>query len=227
MSDKEPVPGQPTNPLLLAADNSPTLLPLLRKDPSLAKVQDDHGYSLLHAAASYNHMDLARALKSEFDINPNIVDEDGETALFVAETVAAAQCLLEEIGVDVGVKNSEGMTAEDKIREEGEFVVVADYLKASRSSGPVNQNGSSSNHTQQNGDHPPPLPPGVKLRIGSLENEEDLGSVADPALRQRIDELSRRKDFHGEEAQRQLRELITDAVRGTDGVQREVRPRTG
>lgn len=218
-------PQPRVNPFLLAADNSPALLQLLRDDPSFVGVQDEHGYSLLHAAASYNQIDLARALKDEFGVNPNIIDEDGETALFVVETVEAAQSLLEEIGVDASLKNLTGLTAEERIREEGDFVVVADYLKETRLRSSGNPDVPPSLNGEQNAEHPPPLPPGVQLRVGSLENEEDLGSVTDGALKQRIEELASREDFHGEEAQNQLRELITDAVRGTDGDQRDVRPR--
>ena len=220
----------PPNPLTLAAENTPSLLPLLRSDPSLAMNQDEHGYSLLHAAASYNHIDLARCLRTEFNIDPNILDEDHETALFVVESVEAARCLLEEVGTDPAAKNVDGITAEEKIRSEGDFVAVADFLKEARLRGSPNGEGSESeasgltNGTNDSG-HPPPLPPGIQLRVGSLEDEQSLGEVADPGLRRRIEELASREDFQGEEGQQQLRDLITDAVRGVGGSQREVRRR--
>ena len=219
-----------TNPLALAAENPPTLVPLLRSNPSLAAIQDEHGYSLLHAAASYNHLDLARCLKSEFRIDPNIVDEDHETALFVVESVEAAQCLLEDVGTDPFAKNEEGMTAEDKIRSEGDFVAVADYLREVRLKSNARGEGSKPEASGQvnsvgDSEHPPPLPPGIQLRVGSLEEEQNLGEVADPDLRRRIEELASRDDFQGEEGQRELRDLITAAVRGVDGDQRDVRRR--
>ena len=221
------------NPLLLAAENSPELLPLLRSNPSLVSKQDEHGYSLLHAAASYNYTDLARSLKTEFNIDPNIVDEDGETALFVVETVEAAQCLLDDVGTNFEVKNAEGLTAEQKIREEGDYVAIADYLRE------VSKK-STHGHSQENGtniargnvpdsesnEHPPPLPPGVQIHVGTLEEEQNLGEIADLELRRRIEELSVREDFEGEEAQQELRQLITEAVRGPNqDEKREVRPR--
>ena len=221
----------PPNVLALAAENPPTLLPHLRSNPLQATEQDEHGYSLLHAAVSYNHMDLARSLKAEFDIDPNIADEDGETALFVAESVGAAQCLLEDVGTDPAVKSAEGMTAEEKIRSEGDFVAVADYLMEHR----LERNGASGNNASRSEDgttngteasQPPPLPPGVQLRVGSLEDEQNLGEVADPELRRRIEELASRDNFQGEDGQRELRELITDAVRGVSEDQRNVRSRT-
>lgn len=84
------------NPFLLAADNSSALLSLLRENPRKASLQDEHGYSLVHAAASYNRLDLLRALVREFDVDVNLKDEDDETALFVVETVEAAKLLVED-----------------------------------------------------------------------------------------------------------------------------------
>ena len=210
-----------TNPFSLAAENSPRLLPLLRSQPQLASSQDAHGYSLIHAAASYNHLDLLRTLISEFHVDVNIKDEDGETALFVVETVEAAQILCEELKIDQSIKNTEGETAEQRILQEGDYMVIADYLRIH------NASGNTSGTVYTNGDkvHPPPLPSNIRMQIGTLEDPETLGEVADPALRQRIEELAAREDFQEEEGQRQLRELITDAVRGVSSEEREVRPR--
>ena len=41
------------NLLLLAADRPDSVLEFLKDRPELAKTQDEHGYSLIHAAASY------------------------------------------------------------------------------------------------------------------------------------------------------------------------------
>ena len=213
-----------SNPFLLAADASPQLLPLLQSTPSLASSQDAHGYSLLHALISYNHLDLLRTLFAEFKPDPNLVDEDGETALFVVESVEAAQCLLEEIGVDSEMRNAEGQTAEEKIREEGEFVTVADYLKecrVQRRSDTAGQEvaGISSNETSS---HPPPLPKGMRVNLGTM-SEDEVGQEVDEGFKKRIEELAARDDFNGEEGQEQLRELVRDAVRDVGGQERNVR----
>ncbi|KAL8740614.1 MAG: hypothetical protein Q9190_006710 [Brigantiaea leucoxantha] len=221
------------NPFLLAADNSPSLLPLLRSNPHLASSQDAHGYSLLHAAASYNHTSLLRTLINEFHVSPNIKDEDEETPLFVAETVETAELLIRDLGADAEVKNRDGMTAEEKIRGEGDFTAVADYLKEVR-----REKGDSGQEVTENGDQevegegeiseqrPPPLPPNVTVNVGTME-EEGLGE-ADPVFKQRIEELAAREDFQGEEAQRELRELVRDAVRGVgEDSARDVRRRIG
>ena len=213
------------NPLILAADNSPPLLPILRFNPLLASKQDQHGYSLVHAAASYNHLDLLRTLVHEFLLDPNMKDEDGETALFFVETVECAQCLLEELGADPTIKNDEGNTAEERIRADGDFPTVAEFLRAARAIGAP---GSGDNQSIGSESHPPPLPPNVKIHLGTMEDSQATaeGTEADPEFRQRIEELAARDDFRGEEGQKQLRDLITDAIRGAGGEdERQVRPR--
>ena len=214
------------NPFTLAADDSPHLLPLLRSNPSLASSQDDHGYSLLHAAASYNHLDLLRTLVNEFHVDVNITDEDGETPLFVVETVEAAQCLLEDLKADPTIKSSEGLSAEERMQAEGDYVNVSDFLRESRLR---HQNGSIEawQDPPSNSDHPPPLPPNVELQLGSLEDEESLGdsSQVDPDFRRRIEELAASDNFQGEEGQQRLRELITDAIRAAGSDARHVRQR--
>ena len=213
------------NVLILAAENSLQLLPILRSNPSLASTQDDHGYSVVHAAASYNHLDLLRALVKEFLVDPNIKDEDGETALFVVETVESAQCLVDELGADPTVKNDEGMTAEEIIRAEGDYPTVADFLRVSRVIGAPVAEGDQSTGNES---HPPPLPPNVKVHLGTMEDSQVLGDAtdADPEFRRRIEELAARDDFREEEGQKQLRDLITDAIRGNVREdERQVRPR--
>jgi uncharacterized protein len=211
-----------SNPFLLAADNDPRLLPLLRAHPSLASSQDDHGYSVMHAAASYNHIDLLRTLVNEFHVNVDLVDEDGETALFVAETVDCAKFLVEELHADLTIRNEEGKTAREKVVEEGDFPEVAVYLRMKELEAQVNGLRSEAG---TNGVHaPPPLPEGVSVNIGSMAPEE-VGEVVDPVFRQRIEELAAREDFQSEEGQRQLRELVTEALRGEVN-ERDVRQRT-
>ncbi|KAK5091123.1 hypothetical protein LTR05_001303 [Lithohypha guttulata] len=195
------------NPFLLAAntpDLDARLLPLLRSKPELASAQDSHGYSLLHAAASYNHIDLLRALVNEFHVDVNLRDEDDETCLFVAESVEVARCLVEELNVDTAAQNEDGQTAREKIESEDDYPEVAAYLS---------QGSSAIREVSQNA-HPPPLPPNVRLNIGSqIPEEEANAQEPDPEFRRRIEELASRENFHTEEGQRELRDLITDAVR--------------
>ncbi|EEP78626.1 conserved hypothetical protein [Uncinocarpus reesii 1704] len=206
------------NQYVLAADNSPSLLPLLRSNPSLASAQDAHGYSLLHAAASYGHLDLLRSLVREFHVDINLTDEDGDTCLFVAETVELARCLVEELGIDKTLKNDEGLTAEEAISSDGSFPDVAAYLRGT----PVSTIGDSVTRPG------PSLPPNVTVNFGTMtESAANGNDMPDPEFKRRIDELASRENFHSEENQRELRDLVTAAIRGVNAEtqQKDVRRR--
>ncbi|KAI0844433.1 ankyrin repeat-containing protein [Daldinia vernicosa] len=213
------------NPFLLAADNSPDLLPLLRENPSLASEQDPHGYSLVHAAASYNHLDLLRSLIREFNVDVNLRDEDEETALFVVETVEAARVLVEELGADITIKGSEGYTAFQKIVEEGDFPEVAEYLKSKEeaSRGQALSNGTD----RTNGDinAAPPVPEGLNISVSTVTPAEETELEVDPEFRRRIEQLAERDDFHSDAGQAELRQLIQDAIAERNPADRNVRPR--
>ncbi|ELR07807.1 hypothetical protein GMDG_00428 [Pseudogymnoascus destructans 20631-21] len=205
-----------SNPFLLAADNSPELLPLLRANPSLASSQDDHGYSLIHAAVSYNHLDLLRTLVNEFKVNVDIRDEDNETALFVAETVEAARALVEEFGADPKITGDEGRTAAQSIQADDDFPEVVAYLASFSDGGSTTQaNGSST-------DAPlapvigqaPPLPAGISIDMGTMAPEDIGENEVDQEFRRKIEELAAREDFQDEAGQAELRALVTEAFRG-------------
>lgn len=220
------------NPFLLAADHPSRLLTVLRDNPSIASNQDEHGYSLLHAAASYNHLDLLRALVNEFHVDVNIKDEDGETALFVAETADCAKVLVEELNADTTIRGDEGKTAREKITADEEFPEVAVYLMIHEYSGQeaphtaVNGAGEAASSAADIVGQAPPLPDGLTIDVGTMGPEEIGDNAPDPEFRRRIEELAARSDFQGEEGQRELRELVTEALRGQVGDEREVRQRT-
>ncbi|KAH8808343.1 hypothetical protein F5884DRAFT_674409 [Xylogone sp. PMI_703] len=217
------------NPFLLAADNPSQLLPLLRSKPELAASQDEHGYSLIHAATSYNHLDLLRALVNEFHVDVNLKDEDGETALFVVETMDCAKVLVEELHASFTVRGTDGKTPRERIEEEGDFPEVAVYLRIKElesSSSPSNGNALATG-PETNGIHPPPpLPEGVSLNIGTMNPQEEVPAEADPEFRRRIEELAARPDFQSEAGQQELRQLITEALGAEFNNERDVRQRT-
>lgn len=216
------------NPFLLAADNSPDLLPLLRSNPALASAQDEHGYSLMHAAASYNHLDLLRALVTEFNVSVDLKDEDGDTALFVAETLECAKLLVEELHANYNIRSAEdGYNARERIEAEDDFPEVAVYLRIKELEAIGGQpvlNESSS--TESSNGHLPPVPEGLSVDFGTMNPDEDVGEVIDPEFKRRIDELAARDDFQTPAGQEELRKLITEAITGEVGEGREVRQRT-
>ena len=209
------------NPFLLAADDSPELLQLLREKPLLASSQDEHGYSLVHAAASYNHLALLRALVLEFNVDVNIKDEDNETALFVVETVEAAKVLVEELAVDVNHLNSEGFTAKDKIYAERDFAAVASYL--GHGEGPSSRHETTTSSGPVADDLRPP-PEGMKLTVGTMDLQSELPSESDPEFRRRIEELASRDDFDSDTGQAELKKLVEDVLAGQEiGDERNVK----
>ncbi|KAL4950306.1 hypothetical protein BDW69DRAFT_172436 [Aspergillus filifer] len=203
------------NPYILAADNPTAVLSLLQSDPSIASKQDEHGYSLLHAAASYGHMDLLRALVKEYNADVNLLDEDGETCLFVTERVDIAKCLVEELVIDHTKTNDEGLTARETIEADGSFPEVASYLRQVAGI-PGEAAGSLSAGDALN--PAPPLPPNLKVNLGTMSEQEASagGLEVDPELKRRIDELAAREDFQSEAAQNELRQLVMDAIQGSD-----------
>lgn len=203
--------------LNLAADDPAAVLAQLPAHPHLAAQRDAHGYSLAHAACSYGHLDLLRALVRDYHVSPDVRDEDQETPLFAAESVDAARCLLEELGADAAARNDEGQTAEEKIEADGDFPLVAAYLR-SRMAGASNGDAVAAAEAQQNGSngltHPPPLPNGVKVNVGTMSTDEVPDDVVDPEFKRKIEELAAREDYQSEEAQAELRRLVQDAVGG-------------
>jgi ankyrin repeat protein len=205
------------NQFLLAADNPSELLPLLRENPALAPSQDEHGYSLVHAAASYNLLDILRALINEFNVDVEIKDEDDETALFSVETVDAAKVLVEELGANVNHRGSDGLTAKEKITADGDFPEVAAYLES------VESAKQGSNGVPQD---LPPAPDGMSVTVGTMDEAQEVPEIADPELRRRIEELAQRDDFNTPQGQAELRRLVEEAILGEGlGAERSVRSR--
>lgn len=215
--------------LNLMPDAPNSVLSYLIAHPELASRQDGHGYSLLHAATSYEQLDLLRTLIQDFHVDPNIKDEDGETCLFNAESVEFAKELI-SLGIKVEVQNVDGQTAAEKLDNEDEQPQVAAYLRdlirqnAEAASSPSVENtafsssASGANNTLANSDaeeshRPPPLPEGIEVSIGTM-HADDVGEEPDPEFRRRIEELAARQDFEGEDGQRELRDLVLDAVSG-------------
>jgi uncharacterized protein len=213
------------NMYLLAADNDQKLLPLLRENPSLASQQDEHGYSLIHAAASYNHLDLLRALVTELQVPVHLRDEDAETGLFVVETTDAARCLVEELGLDIGIVNAEGQTARQKLESEGEFPAVVEYLATRETVPPAGGTTSeaylaNSGRSTQSALSLPPVPSGLSVSLATVsEGDVTTAEEPDPVFRQRIEQLAAREDFDTPEGQAALRQLVEDAVAEQDLVE--------
>ncbi|KAF4556937.1 Ankyrin repeat-containing protein 5 [Elsinoe fawcettii] len=220
--------------LNLVPERPDNVVELLSSHQDLASAQDRHGYSLLHAAASYNHFELAKKLVNDYNVDINIRDEDGDPPLCSVETVEMARLLVEELHADIGCRNDEGQTPEEKIDADEEFPLIAAYIReaASRGSGGAGASavaqtagannslaalsGTTNGSTMFNGiHHPPRIPQGINdIRIGQTTEPMDEDFQPDPEIRRRIEELASREDFQSEENQAELRGLISDVVGG-------------
>lgn len=91
--------------------------------------KDPNGYTAIHAAASYGHINLLKLLiNNGGDIN--IQDNEGDTPLHHVEDLATATVMVEQLGADFKLKNSEGQTAAEYIEEDGELPELAQYLRS-------------------------------------------------------------------------------------------------
>jgi uncharacterized protein len=203
------VPDNPDSVLQSLASQAPA-------DPTLASTRDAYGYSLLHAAASYGHLDLMRTLVQTYHVDPNIADEDGDTPLFYAESLEVARCLVEELGADAGKHNAEGVSAVEKIAEEAEgnwVPQVLDYLRSKTGTSAGSVNGINGNATVSPLiGRPGMAPENVQIEFGTMQEPPEGG--ADPEMRRRIEELASKGDVDSEDVQRELRALVTDVVTG-------------
>lgn len=135
--------------------------------------KDENGYTPVHAAASYGHMDLLRYLIDKGgDIN--VTDEDGDTALHTVEELDVAKKLVEEFKADFKAKNAEGQTPFEKLQEEDEFPELIHYLAGLQ--GIVLDTPTAVSDDKEM--------PDVKY---SFENEAD--TEADPEKKKQIEEI--------------------------------------
>ncbi|EWM26677.1 hypothetical protein Naga_100001g196 [Nannochloropsis gaditana] len=87
---------------------------------------DEFGYTCLHAASSYGHVELIQFLVGRGG-DVDVRDPDGDTPLHVCEDVAAAEALVTH-GADPQARNNQGKRPHDVALEEG-HVAVAGYLR--------------------------------------------------------------------------------------------------
>jgi uncharacterized protein len=169
---------------------------------------DRAGYTAIHAAASYGHLPLLRFLIKDRNGDINVKDLEGDTPLHMCELVEVAREMIEELGANVSLKNNEGLTAAEAVREEGDFDDLADYLESVtpdvvRS----NVDNSALAYTEfrdEDGD-------GWDTEEDS-DGEEGQAPPRDAA--ERIDELLRLEEEDGVNRDEELREIVSEVVMG-------------
>ncbi|EPS40716.1 hypothetical protein H072_5377 [Dactylellina haptotyla CBS 200.50] len=180
--------------------NTAQVLSYLASNPALVNGRDENGYTPIHAAASYGHLDLLRKLVNEHGGNINIRDEDGDTPLFTAETVEVARCIVEELGGDWTHQNDEGVTAVEAIEMDDTYPLVAAYLRSL----------TSKETTRQGVAADPGSPPkGIAVNVRSVDEAMEEMEPVDEEFKRKIEELASRP---GEFTQEELRQLVTEVV---------------
>ncbi|KAK6335582.1 hypothetical protein TWF696_002350 [Orbilia brochopaga] len=189
-----------SNIWIAASDgNTAQVLAFLSSNTALVNAKDENGYTPIHAAASYGHLDLLRKLVTEHGGDVNVRDDDGDTPLFTAETVEVARCLVEELGADWAHKNDSGVTAAEAIEEDDQYPLVVAYLRSLNDKAtmrPINT-------------EPGSPPAGIAVQVRPLDDAvADLQPV-DQEFKQKIEELAANPQ---EFTQEELRQLVTEAV---------------
>ncbi|SCU78058.1 LANO_0A01970g1_1 [Lachancea nothofagi CBS 11611] len=160
--------------------------------------KDPNGYTPIHAAASYGHVDMLRKLCSEpYNGSVNVRDNDGDTPLHHCEDLAAAKVILEELGGNFKLTNNDGNTALEVLEEDQEFPDLIQYLRGQ--SGVAEEPlGIDSEQMAQFKDN---------LRY-TLENEPETNDPESAARRQRIEQI-----LDGGNPEQELEQYIRDLVR--------------
>lgn len=192
-----------SNIWVAASDNQISLVEeYLNSGKFTPNSKDPNGYTPIHAAASYGHIDLLRKL-IERGGDINIQDEEGDTPLHHVEDINMAKILVEEFKADWKIKNAENQTAAQYIEEDGEFPELAAYLLSLSHNPPTD-----SDHK----DSLPDLPPAgnfeghdIRYTLEDVLNDDDG-----------FDREARRKEIesiiNSENPEEGLRDLVKNIV---------------
>lgn len=116
---------------IAAADNNRKQVEKFLNSGVDVNAKDENGYTPLHAAAEYAHLDLIEFLL-EKGAEINIKDNDGDSPLHACESAEAAAFLVER-DADLEAKNNDGLTPLQKAEEDGELVELIQFYKSKSS----------------------------------------------------------------------------------------------
>ncbi|KAM0788382.1 hypothetical protein ACM66B_001521 [Microbotryomycetes sp. NB124-2] len=171
-------------------------------------IRDENSYTPLHAAASWNHPEILNYLVVERGADVNTTDDDGETCLFVCETVDMARLIVEQLGGNASHRNSEGLTAAASLEED--YPEVAAYLRSvTGEPAPVatfDPNGQDQDQsTQLASEQQQQQPPRPDF---DTPTDEILSRV------RQVMQASERGELSEQDTETRLREIVTEVVHG-------------
>lgn len=112
-----------TNIWIAAADNDIEYVQkAISSGSNTANDKDNNGYTPIHAAVSYGHIELLRYLISQGG-NINITDNDGDTPLHSVESLIVARVLIEELNADWHLRNASGQSVSIIISKPHNFLI--------------------------------------------------------------------------------------------------------
>ncbi|KAJ2787194.1 hypothetical protein GGI15_000914 [Coemansia interrupta] len=160
---------------------------LIEESKDLVNAKDQNGYTPMHAAASWRHIELLKLLVSSGG-DVNIKDTDGDTPLHICEDKECALFLLDH-GADPKAENDEGLTPVHTTLE-NEATEVTELL-CKRLDIPV---------------------PKLEEIREAEETDEPSDTITDAKLEELSNWLMQNADENGEADEDALREMVTKFV---------------
>jgi hypothetical protein len=186
---------------------------------------DPNGFTPIHAAASYGHLDLLRYLLNNGG-NADIQDSDGDTPLHHTESLEVARLLIGEFGANYRLKNKDGLNVKEYFIEEGEFPEIIQFFELLEKTGDINaqQDPSTSPAGSLN------LPNGQEIKaflsdnIDAVTGNGEGNDANTPEMierRKQVEAIFSNSDLTEEERDSQLRDYVMGVVSSNMGKLRE------
>ncbi|CAI5758095.1 unnamed protein product [Candida verbasci] len=199
-----------SNIWIAAADNNRSLVEeYINSGNFTPNSKDPNGYTPMHAASSYGHIELLKYLILKGG-NINIQDNEGDSPLHYVEDLKVAKYLVNDLNADYRIKNNDGLNAQQYIEENDEFLDISYYLKTLSHENIDVKEG-------QNNDLLSSLPRPGKLDGHeikySLENENDLQGD-EQLTKEELEERRKKIEsiLSSDDPEQGLRELVQNAV---------------
>lgn len=193
-----------------------------------ANSRDPNGFTPIHAAASYGHINIIEYLiNNGGDIN--IQDNDGDTPLHHCENLEIIKLLINKYNADYKIKNNEGLNVKEYFIDEGEFPDIIAFLQSLDGESGSNTNDNNTSVINQGQDRLV-LPNGEEIKAFLSDNIDSItGNVDDvndntPEMIERRKEVERilsNTDLSEIERDEQLRNYVLNIVSSNMGKLRD------
>lgn len=175
---------------------------------------DPNGFTPIHAAASYNNLDLLRYLLNNGG-DVNIQDSDGDTPLHHTENLGVVKVLIKEFNADYRIKNKEGLNAKEYFIQEDEFPELINFFQILEKTGDINATELDNPIDNQIVDDGIKLPNGEEIKAFLTSTNDDNDENSPELIERRKQVESIFNDSTLSEAQRD--EKLRDYVMGIVG----------